>query len=37
LTITGTATKPGGGSWTAPSDARLKTDVQPLTDALDKT
>jgi hypothetical protein len=30
LNISGaTATKPGGGSWTAPSDARLKETVEP--------
>ena len=32
----GTAVKTGGGSWTAPSDARLKDNVAPLTGALDK-
>ena len=31
-----TATKPGGGSWSAPSDARLKRDVRPLDHMLDK-
>ena len=32
----GTATKPGGGAWSAPSDIRLKRDVQPLDHVLDK-
>ena len=32
----GTAIKTGGGSWTAPSDARLKNNVTSLTGALDK-
>jgi hypothetical protein len=32
----GTATKPGGGAWSAPSDARLKRDIQPLDHVLDK-
>lgn len=32
----GTAAKTGGGSWSAISDARLKENVTPLTDALDK-
>lgn len=37
LSITGTtATKPGGGSWSVPSDARLKRDIQPIEDILDK-
>lgn len=36
LTITNQAYKPGGGSWAASSDARLKTHVQPLSHALDK-
>jgi hypothetical protein len=31
-----TATKPGGGSWSVASDARLKKDVRPLSGALDK-
>jgi hypothetical protein len=34
LTITGTATKPGGGSWTATSDDLVKKDVRPHTDGL---
>lgn len=32
----GNATKPGGGSWTALSDARLKQNIQPLSGTLDK-
>ena len=36
LNVTGTARKPGGGPWTAPSDLALKKNVQPLTEALDK-
>ncbi len=32
----GTATKPGGGSWSAPSDVRLKRDIRPLEHMLDK-
>ena len=31
-----TAIKPTGGSWSAPSDARLKRDVQPLANTLDR-
>jgi hypothetical protein len=34
LSITGTATKPGGGAWLSPSDARLKRNVQPFTEGL---
>ncbi len=30
IQITGTAYKPGGGSWTNPSDARIKKDIRPL-------
>lgn len=30
----GTASKPGGGSWTATSDARLKQDIKPYNDGL---
>ena len=33
---TAQAYKPGGGSWSAPSDARLKRDIQPLDHVLDK-
>lgn len=36
LTITGVAIKPGGGTWAAPSDARLKRNVAPLAGALDR-
>lgn len=32
----GTAGKPGGGSWTATSDRRLKRDVRALEDALER-
>ena len=30
LHITGDAYKPGGGSWSAPSDERIKTNIQPI-------
>jgi hypothetical protein len=36
LQITGNGGKPGGGSWGDTSDARLKTDVVSITNALDK-
>lgn len=36
LTITGTATKPTGGSWLSPSDARLKENVHPFTEGLER-
>lgn len=36
LVVHNSASKPGGGSWTALSDARLKKDVKPLEGALDK-
>lgn len=36
LTITNQAYKPGGGSWAASSDVRLKTNVKPLGRALDQ-
>jgi len=36
LHVNGTAGKPGGGSWSVPSDARLKKNVQPLRGSLDK-
>jgi len=39
LTLAGAtaqAYKPGGGSWSAPSDARLKRDIEPLDHMLDK-
>jgi hypothetical protein len=32
--VGGTAAKPGGGSWSATSDARLKQNVRPYTDGL---
>jgi hypothetical protein len=35
LTITGTATKPSGGSWLSPSDERLKKDIRPFADGLE--
>jgi DNA repair exonuclease SbcCD ATPase subunit len=34
--VNGTADKPGGGSWTTFSDARLKKNVKPLEGALDR-
>jgi len=34
LTILSTATKPGGGLWTATSDERVKKDIEPHTDGL---
>jgi len=34
LHVNGTAGKPGGGSWTATSDARLKSDINPLEGSL---
>ena len=34
--VTAQAFKPGGGSWAVSSDARLKTDVTPLSGALDR-
>lgn len=34
LEVNGTAAKPGGGSWTATSDARLKQNVQQYNDGL---
>lgn len=36
LTVNGTASKPGGGSWATFSDARLKHDVTPLEGSLDR-
>ena len=36
LVVTAQAFKPGGGSWANPSDARLKTDVSPLSGALER-
>lgn len=34
LEVNGSAAKPGGGTWTATSDVRLKQDVKPYTDGL---
>jgi len=36
LAVNGTAAKTGGGSWSSLSDSRLKKNVEPLTDALDR-
>ncbi len=36
FSVTAAAFKPGGGSWSAPSDARLKQGVEPLSGALDR-
>ena len=36
LEVEGNASKTASGSWLANSDARIKTDVQPVTGALDK-
>ncbi|PWU16368.1 MAG: hypothetical protein C5B50_13700, partial [Verrucomicrobia bacterium] len=36
LSVNGSADKPGGGSWSSFSDARLKKNVQQLSHALDK-
>jgi hypothetical protein len=36
LNVTGSATKPGGGFWTAASDVRLKKSVRSLKGALEK-
>lgn len=36
MTVTAQAYKPGGGSWAASSDARLKTNVQPLANSLER-
>jgi hypothetical protein len=36
LTVNGSASKPGGGSWSSYSDARLKKNIHPLVGALDK-
>jgi Chaperone of endosialidase len=35
LAVNGTAAKPGGGSWSTLSDARLKKNVRPIRGALD--
>lgn len=34
--VNGTAAKPGGGSWSVYSDARLKTNIEPLRGTLDR-
>jgi hypothetical protein len=36
LTVNGSASKPGGGSWTDSSDISLKQNIQPLDDALEQ-
>jgi len=36
LTVNGDADKPGGGSWSVFSDARLKKNIEPLTGALNR-
>jgi hypothetical protein len=36
FTVTAQAFKPGGGSWAVPSDARLKSQVEPLVGTLDR-
>jgi hypothetical protein len=36
LLVNGTAAKPGGGSWTATSDARLKDNILPYTKGLEE-
>jgi hypothetical protein len=36
LEISGNAVKPGGGSWSTPSDVRLKKSVEPINGALQK-
>lgn len=36
LSVSAQAYKPGGGAWTASSDARLKINVHPLDHALDQ-
>jgi Chaperone of endosialidase len=36
LNVSGNASKPGGGSWSGPSDAALKKNIRPLTAALDQ-
>jgi hypothetical protein len=36
LHVNGSAGKPGGGSWSVASDARLKKNIRPLAGALDK-
>ena len=36
LSVNGTADKPGGGTWAVFSDERLKQNIQPFSDGLDK-
>jgi hypothetical protein len=36
LAVNGSAAKPGGGSWSTLSDARLKKNIHPLADTLDR-
>ena len=36
LSVTGGAFKPGGGAWGSSSDKRLKDNIRPLTNALDR-
>jgi hypothetical protein len=36
LAVNGAAAKPGGGQWSTLSDARLKRNVEPLSDALER-
>src|SRR5262249_24108219 len=36
LSVSGTASKTGGGSWAVFSDVRLKKNIEPLTGALDR-
>ena len=36
LSVSGSAAKPGGGSWSSASDLRLKRQIEPLTGALEK-
>ena len=36
LAVSGSAAKPGGGSWSNYSDARLKHDIAPLEGSLDR-
>lgn len=35
FTVTAGAFKPGGGTWTATSDRRIKQDIEPIHDAVD--
>jgi hypothetical protein len=36
LEVDGSAGKPGGGSWSNSSDRRLKKDIKPMEDSLEK-